>query len=207
MRRMPVVALAVILILAAVACRAPKVRIPPRIDLTQHQTIGVVQFATTAEGDLAPFATNRFIEAMRRDQGMVRVVGLGTEAEALGSIQYDKLDREAFRALGQKQELRTIITGKLTVSDVKPAVRISPDLRSGSLSAEVEATLEVEMIEAESGASIWSASSSGKRTVRHVSVLDAKNVVFDADDPESAYGDLVNYLVARVTRDFQSTWQ
>lgn len=209
MRRLPGVALIVLAFLAGASCGGQRqvVMVPPRIDLEPHQLIGVIQFDTTSEGELAPLVTRRFIEAMRRDQGVVRVVDLGTETEVLASVGHDRLDRAAYQALGQKQDLRTIVTGRLTVSDVRPGVRISPNLRSGSLSARVEAALEVQLVEASTGASIWSASARANRDVGHVSVLGGKDIVFDAEDPEAAYGSLVDGLVEQVTQDFHVGWE
>jgi hypothetical protein len=38
-------------------------------------------------------------------------------------------------------------------------------------------------------------------------VFGGGDFAFDADDPERAYGSLVDALVAHVTRDFRSTWR
>jgi hypothetical protein len=54
---------------------------PPRIDLKQHEVVGVIEFACSGQGELAPFLTDRFVDAVRRDQGLVRIVLLGTEAK------------------------------------------------------------------------------------------------------------------------------
>jgi len=74
------------------------------------------------------------------------------------------------------------------------------------VTANVAATLEVQMIEVESGASVWSRSASATRTLGHVSVLGGKDFVFDAADPEAAYGELVDALVAQVAQDLQGRW-
>ena len=95
------------------------VRIPPRIDLTQHEMIGVVEFESTNEGELGPLATRRFTESARRDQGLIRMVGLKPEA----------VDRERARQLGSEHGVRTIIVGKLTVSNVRPSFSISRALK------------------------------------------------------------------------------
>jgi hypothetical protein len=63
------------------------------------------------------------------------------------------------------------------------------------------------MIESASGASIWSASARASDSVGHVSVFRGGNVVFDAQDPERAYGELIDNLVSRATHDFHVTWE
>ncbi len=76
-----------------------------------------------------------------------------------------------------------------------------------SVAADVDATLTVGMFETASGASIWNRSASVTRRVGHVSMLGNRDVVFDADEPERAYGELVDALVALVTEEFRATWQ
>lgn len=182
-------------------------RVPPRIDLTRHEMIGLIEFSSPSEGQLDTMATRRFIESARRDQGLVRVLELGPQSAALGSVGRDRFDAETFKELGRTHGLATVIVGELTVSDVKPSVRIAPDLRSGGLSANVDATLAVRLIETSTGASLWNSSARVTQSVGHVSLLGGGRVVFDADDPERAYGGLVDTLVAEVTRDFHAGWE
>ena len=180
--------------------------VPPRIDLKQHELIGIVDFKSTSEGKLGPLATRSFTEWARRDQGPVRILDLGSRAQALRSVGKDRWDRDTYIALGQKHGVNTIITGELKVSDIRPDVRILASLRSGEISAEVDATLAVQLIETSTGASIWSASASSTSSVGHVSMLGGKNFAFDAQDPKAAYGGLVNTLVEVTTRDLRATW-
>ena len=200
---------ATILLLSAVSCgpKTPPVMIPPRIDLTQHEVLGIVEFSSSAQGELGPLATREFMEAARWDQGMVRIVDLGTEAEALKTVGHRQLDRAAYQALGAEHEIATIITGQLDVSRVKPDISIDAGLKNASVSGEIEVTLSVQMVEASSGASIWNSSAKAKQKVGQITYSGGKDITFDADDPEKAYGQLVDFLVDRVTRDFQATWE
>ena len=201
--------LATLLCSALVGCAARQptvtVQVPPRVDLKQHEMIGVIEFRTSSKGDLASLATRRFTEEARRDQGMVRIMEFGSVVQLLRSVGRNSLGPEAFKAIGRERGVETIIVGELTISDVRPNLRMS-SLRSGSLTAQVDATLAVRLIETSTGASIWSSSASATRSVGHVSVFNGKDVVFDAEDPEQAYGGLVNHLVGQVTRDFRVTW-
>lgn len=203
---MPVTA--VLLLVATVGCTHHQtVMVPPRLDLARHELIGVIEFDSSSKGGLAPLATRRFTELARRDQGMVRMVELGSPSQALASVGASAFSGETFKALGQKHGVRTILIGELTVSDVRPDLKISTSWRSGSLSANVDATLAVQLIETSTGASLWNRSARATRSVGHVSVLGGKNVAFDADDPERAYGDLINALADQVTRDFRVSWE
>jgi hypothetical protein len=201
--------IAAVLLTIAVGCgpKAPPVMIPPRIDLTAHEVLGIVEFSSSAEGELGPLATRKFTEAARQDQGMVRIVDLGTEAEALTTVGSREFDRASFQALGNEHEVLTIITGQIDVSRVRPDISIDAGFKNASLSAEFDVTLSVQLVEASSGASIWNASASAKQKIGQISYSGGQNVRFDADDPEKAYGQLVSALVHRVTRDFQVSWE
>lgn len=191
---------------AAVSGCGPRVRVPPRIDLKQHEVIGVIDFDCPSEGELGYFATGRFIEAARRDQGIVRVVRLGSPAEVLESVGHSQLDQAAFQALGEKHGVQTIITGDLIISDVRPSVRVMQSLTRVGISADVHAGLTVQMVETAGGASIWSRSADCTQQIAVASFSSNKDVVFGVNDPEESYGRLVDSLVYAVTPEFRATW-
>lgn len=191
---------------AAVSGCGSRVLVPPRIDLKEHEVIGVIDFDCPSEGELGHFATGRFIEAARRDQGVVRVVRLGSPAEVLESVGHTRLDQAAFQALGEKHGVRTIITGDLIISDVRPSVRVMQSLTRVGLSADVHAGLTVQMVETAGGASIWSRSANCTEQIAVASFSTNKDVVFGANDPEKVYGRLIDNLVYGVTPEFRATW-
>lgn len=199
-------AMVTVLMAAASGC-GPKVMVPPTVDLKEHEVIGIIQFESSDEGQLGPLATRKFTESARRDQGIVRIVQLGSEADVLKAVGLDRLDPAAFKALGEKYDFSTIITGELVVSDVRPDLRITPGGGYMSLAAEVDASLAVQMIETATGASIWSSSAEATRRVGNVSIFGGKDVAFDAEDPEKAYGKLIDALVEETTKDFRVTWE
>ena len=184
-----------------------KVMVPPRIDLTQHEVIGIIEFTCSNKGKLEPLVTKRFMEAARIDQGMVRIVELGSEDEVLKAVNKDRLDQDAYKAIGEKYDVSTIITGELVVSDVRPDITITPGGGFMDFAAEVDASLAAQMVETSTGASIWSSTASETKTVGHVSIFGGKAFAFDADDPDKAYGKLTDALVEEVTSDFRVTWQ
>ena len=197
MHRTVIVLVACLAIVAAgCAPRYQTVTLAPRIDLTEHQIIAVVEFDSSNEGELGRLATRRFTDLARRDQGLVRMMNVHPDTEQRNSA--------VFKELGQRYDARTILVGSLEVSDIRPELSISKTLLSGSLTANVDATLTVDLIESATGASIWSASARTTTTVGHISVFNGKEFAFDAEDPEQAYGDLIDTLVMRVTSDFRS---
>lgn len=194
-----------VLMISVLGC-GPKVMVPPRIDLTQHEIVGIIEFKCSNEGDLGSYAKKKFIEAIRRDQGMVRIVELGNEGEVLKTIGSDRLDQDAFKVIGEKYAVSTIFVGELLISNVRPDITITPGLGYMSFAAEVDAKLDVMMVEISSGASIWSSSSNATQQVGHVSIFGGEFFTFDAEDPDEAYGKLINNLVEKASKDFRATW-
>ena len=211
MSRIPVRSIAVLSLILLSGCAsnppARRVWVGPHVDLKPYEIIGMVEFTSASKGKLAGLTTRRFAEAARRDQEMLRMVDIGPKPAALASVGMGNWNAEACRAVGRKHGVRTMFQGTLTVSNVRPSVQLSALFKSGQVTAQVDATLEVEMIEVETGASIWSRSASATRTMGQVSVFGGKEFAFDAADPERAYGDLVDFLVSRVAADLQGSWQ
>jgi hypothetical protein len=196
----------VVLIALILGCGS-KSRIPPRINLRLHELIGIVEFSSSNKGKLGPYATEKFIEAIRRDQGMIRIVELGEEDEVLNQVGKSRLDQDAYKVLGEIFGVKSIISGELLISDVRPDISITPGLGFLSAGAEVDANLSVKLVETLSGASLWSGSGASTEQVAHVSIFGGKDISFDAGDPEKAYGRLIHSLVNKTSRDFKATWR
>jgi hypothetical protein len=125
----------------------------------------------------------------------------------LEGVGRDRLDQTTFKALGEKHDVNTIITGELVVSDIRPDVTITPGFGFADFAAEVDATLSVQMVETNSGASLWSASASATERVGSISIFGGEHFAFDAEDPDDAYGKLVDALVEETSEDFRVTWK
>jgi len=182
------------------------VMVPPRFDLTPHQMIGVMEFDCDAKGKLASLATRRFTEMARRDQGMLRMMDLGTSRKALRAAGQAAWSPASYKAVGAANDVQTIFTGTLSISSVRPDISLAGALRSGHVSARVDAELVVQLVETGTGASLWSGSARASGSLGHISVFRGGEFVFDAEDPDRAYGGLVDALVEQVTRDFRATW-
>ncbi len=187
-------------------CAGKKVMVPPRINLSDFEVIGIIEFTCNQKGKLADLTTRRFMEAARVDQSIVRIVQLGTQKEVLNKISERKLDQNSYKEIGEKYGVATIIVGVLDISDVRPDIKISPGLFAMDFAADVDATLDVQMVEAETGATIWSRSSDATQRIGGITILGLKDFAFDAKDPDKAYGKLVNELVYEVTDDFRVRW-
>jgi hypothetical protein len=191
-----------LLLLGLLGCsraRYETVTYPPRVDLTKHETIGVLQFSSPDQRELASMVTARFMEAARTDQGLVRMITLSSEAT--------RPDAARIRELAKQYGLKTIVIGDLRLSKVRPSVSVSESLSSASVTGAIDATLAVEMIETDTGASLWSASGRARATLGGVHVDGLKNVGFGGVGKDSVYAGMVDNLVSQVTRDMHSSWE
>ncbi len=205
MKRIFPLGIVVLLFLIIFDC-GKKVMVPPRIDLSDFEMIGIVEFTCNHKGKLANLTTRRFMEAARADQGVVRIIQLGAEKDILNKIGERKLTQSGYKEIGKSYGVATIIIGVLDISNVRPDIVITPGLFLMDFSAEVDATLDVQMIETETGATVWNRSSGATERIGGVSILGLKDFAFDAKDPDKAYGKLVNRLVYAVTDDFRVRW-
>jgi hypothetical protein len=205
---MPVTALLLVTVIGCggTARQYQNVRIPPRLDLQQHEIIGLIEFDSKVEGELASLTSSRFVDMARRDQGLVRMIDLGTVEDVKHAVGQESWNPKTFQAIGRELNVQTILIGELKISDAKPNVKIAAALRSGSVNAEIDIVLEVQLIETATGASLWSRTAHARKSIGHISVGKGRPLIFDVENPELAYGDLVDNLVAQVTQDFHVSW-
>ncbi len=206
MRNFIIIALLMFVIACAVGCGSRrKVMVPPLVDLSEHETVGIIEFRSSNEGEIASYATEQFIEAIRRDQGLVKIIELGEEKKVLKSVGANQITATALRDIAEKYNVNSIFYGKLDISNIRPNVTLNPFVMS--VDAEVDAQLSVKMAEVVEGASIWSGSSKATAYVGNISVYGGKAFSFDAEDPDDAYGALIYELIEGVSYDFHVRWR
>lgn len=192
--------------LLSLACaKRVVVEVPPRVDLYSYDMIGVVQFTTESKGSLASLATQRFVEALQEAQPGVRVLELGTAEDVKRTVQRKDMSFETMRAIGERFGVSAVVVGVLDVEDVKPRLDLQTMITSGSVSADVKASLTTRLMDTAHGATVWTRSSGITSTVAQVG-MSGGAVRFDAKDPESAYGNMVGALVADLTQDFRVSY-
>ncbi len=182
------------------------VEVPPRVDLYSYDMIGVVQFASTEnQRKLAALATQRFVEALQESQPGVKVLELGTSEDIQRRLEHDGMDFETVRALGEQYGVGAVVLGTLEVQDVQPRLDLHSMLANGTVSADVKAGLTTKLMDAAHGATVWTRSSRTTATVAQVG-MSGGAVRFDAQDPEQAYGRMIDALIGDLTQDFRVTY-
>jgi hypothetical protein len=187
-------------------CGGQKVLIPPRIDLKTYGTIGMIQFETNSKGNIAEYTSQKVLRALQEAQPGTPVVEMGTMQTVLSAVNRNSLDIETIKLVAAKYGIGGLITGKLDVEKVKPSVNISTIIKELGVSAYVEATLSAKLVEAQSGATVWSNSIQGREKVASVGIMGG-DIYFNAKDPEKAYGNMVKRLIRVISDDFWAHWE
>jgi len=203
MKKIYIISLLAVILLTG-CCK--KVYYSPIMDLNKYEPVGIIKIDVNAEGKLDYMTTERFMEYMRRDQPGILVLELGSREDVLKSVGKKELDFEAIKAIGDKYKVKTVIVGDLQISEVKPRVDFSLSFPYVSATAEVDASLYSKMYETSMGSTVWSGSSRVKTEVGSVKIFK-EHFSFNAEDPEQAYGRLVDDLVWYTSRDFRGFWK
>jgi hypothetical protein len=201
---MSVSLLAVALLSVALGCASkPKVWVDPRIDLGEKGTLGLVQF--TSPSGYGEMATRQFVATVHQAQAGVPILELGTVAEVLDAVGLRHMGPGAVRAIGEKYGVDVVVLGHLDLEKPKPNFSVN-SLTNARASADIEGTLTTRMLDAGSGATIWSEQAMGQRAIASFGVNGSSRPSFGAVDPDGEESKLVSWLVRNVTGDFRGYW-
>lgn len=189
------------------ACSHPQVQVPPRIELSRWPTLGIVEFRELAEPELASLATTQFVQMLHAAQPGTPILELGSAARVLAEVGHTELDFEAARAIGERYGVDAIFTGELVFDAPKPRVSVGDAFESVAARADVTGRLAVRLLDARSGASVWSDSSNGSAPVAQFGMAEGTGPVLDVSDPRDARLDLVGSLVYAQRYDFYPSWR
>lgn len=188
----------------ASSTRTVRVPVPPRVDLAEFPTVGIVGFSSNAKGQLDRLSTERFLRAVQDAQPGTRIVELGSEQEVLASVSRRNWDRETFRLVQEEHGVDAILLGRLDVERQKADVNLSTFVKRLSVKQEANVELTARLIESESGATMWTDAAKCTTTLAHASFNDRGHGHFGASDPAEAYGEMVDGLVFQVTDAFRT---
>jgi hypothetical protein len=185
----------------------PQVEVPARIQLSRWSTLGIVEFRSAAEPELASLATSQFVQMLHAAQPGTPILELGSAQPVLAEVGHDALDFEAVRAIGERYGVDAIFTGELVFDAPKPRVSVGDAFDSVAARADVTGRLAVRLLDTRTGASVWSDSSSATASVAHFGMAEGAGPVFGVSDPSDARLDLVQALVQQQRFDFYPSWQ
>lgn len=190
--------------LALSACSAKYARVPPRLDLAPYGRIALVTFSSEQQpgSDMSSLATQRFAEALLASQAGVELLELDPADSSLRAVPANDGPALA-KALGREKDVPAVFVGALKVSGMKPRGHLSS--AGVNLRTSVSAELTVRLISTQTGGTVWRSSAAADGTVGRVAISHRLPSVAVRDQDE-AYGEVVQELVAGVTRDLRPTW-
>jgi hypothetical protein len=182
------------------------VPVPPRVDLKDYGTLGIVQFASsTAGGAINALATQQFQEQVQAAQPGTRFIELGSREAVLAAVGRSQLDADAARRIGKKYGVAAVFLGDISYSEPKTDVRVNDLMKlDGAVRTEVKGDISGRLVETDSGASVWSNSGWVRRQVGRLNV-SAEHGVSGAMSKSDAREEMVPALVYQLTHDFRPT--
>ena len=197
----------IVALLCLQGCAHDQVEVPARIQLARWPTLGIVEFHSPAEPELGSLATSQFVEMLHAAQPGTAILELGSERHVLDEVGRDALDFEAARAIGERFGVDAVFAGELVFDAPKPRVRLGDAFESIDASAEVNGRLATRLLDARSGASVWSDSSTASAPVARFGLAEGAGPTFGVSDPRDARLDLVRLLVSLQRYDFFPSWR
>jgi hypothetical protein len=179
------------------------VPVPPRMDLKSYGTLGIVEFASNSDRAINAHATRQFQEQIQAAQPGTRFIELGNREAVLAAVGGKQLDVDAFRRIGEKYGVAAIFLGDIAYSEPRTDVKIT-DLTKleGGVRTDIKADISSRLVEARTGASVWSSSAWARRQVGSLSVT-AEQGVSAAMSKSNPRDEMVPTLVYQLTHDFR----
>lgn len=193
----------VLILLMFISC-GPRVMLPPEIDLTPYERVGLISFSIeNAEGHLDKIATQRFLQEITWFQKGVQVIELGTLDEVLGKVKAKTLDQDAVKVIGEQFGVTSFFYGKIIVSDVKPQIDLAALVKSLRVRAQFDISITSRLFSTETGATLWTDSADREGTLAFMSMDQSRIPYFDLRDQDRTYKEFIERLIRDLTRDFR----
>jgi len=191
--------------IAAVAgCSSKYTIVPPAVDLTGYETVGLVTFKVeNAKGELDSLATQFFLQEVTAAQ-RVPVVELGRPDEVLAGIGKTAFGRDAALAIGEKHGVEAFFLGEIKISKVKPQVDLlAPLSKALFVRAKFDIAMTTRLVSAANGATIWTQSLVREGTVGALGLGADGIPTFGMQDKNEAMNNLLREMMFQLTWEFR----
>jgi len=196
----------VLIVASGLACASKRILVPARMDLHPYGKIGLLTLTVeNAKGTLHQFATERFAENVLEAQPLLQLRELGNIDTLMERVGEREVGVATVKELGRQHGVAAVFAGHLKITNPTASGGIA-GLVTPHLEATVRTDLNVRLLSAQSGGTVWRSSAWATQKVGGVSIVGGQ-LNFGARDPKTAYGPMVNTIVNIVTRDMWSTWQ
>jgi hypothetical protein len=197
--------LAPLVLLFAVAGCVKYTIVPPAVDLTALETVGLVTLkASDVKGDLDVVATQYFLQEVTAAQ-RIPVVEFGQAETVLADIGLTEFNRDAALAIGEKFGVDAFFVGEIEVTKVKPQIDLAAPLTKTLFArAAFDIAMKVRLVSTSNGATLWTDSAIRQGTVGAVG-MDGGMPVFSIRNKSTAMDDVLRDIAFRLTWDFRPT--
>jgi len=179
------------------------VPVPPRMELKDYGTLGVVEFSSNYTPAVNARATREFQARIHAAQPGTRLVELGSREALLAVVGSRQLDPEALKNIGAKHGVDAIFLGEIAYSEPKTNINVtSMSKLEGSARSDIRGDIASRLVETRTGAAVWSSSAWATRQVGRVEVSARQGVSTTMSDSD-ARDDMVPALVFHLTEDFR----
>lgn len=183
--------------------RTVLVPVPPRVDLSSYGTLGIVEFASNADRAVNVHATRKFQEQIQAAQPGTRFIELGNREALLAAMGGRQLDADALRKISERHGVAAIFLGDIAYSEPKTDIKLSDVTRlEGGARTEIRGDISSRLVEARTGASVWSSSAWARRQIGRVSVSAERGVRAEASQ-SNPREEMIPALVYQLTHDFR----
>jgi hypothetical protein len=179
------------------------VPVPPRMELKDYGTLGVVEFSSNYTPAVSARATQEFQARIHAAQPGTRLVELGSREALLAAVGSRQLDPEALKNIGAKYGVDAIFLSEIAYSEPKTNINVtSMSKLEGSARSDIRGDIASRLVETRTGAAVWSSSAWVTRQVGRVEVSARQGVSTTMSDSD-ARDDMVPALVFHLTEDFR----
>lgn len=189
---------------AVAGCAAKYTIVPPAVDLTGYETVGLVTFKVeNAKGDLDSMAAQLFLQEVTAAQ-RVPIVELGRAEEVLAGIGKASFNREAALAIGEKHGVEAFFLGEIKISKVKPQVDLlAPLSKALFVRLKFDIAVTARLVSATNGATLWTRSSVREGTVGAIGMGSDGVPTFGMQNKNEAMNNLLREMMFQLTWDFR----
>jgi len=185
-------------------------RTPPKVDLKPYNQIGVISFSLeNARGDIGNLVASKLIEVISKSHRRANFIKLGNLEEVQKRIgksplpPFNKGGNELnIKAVGDKYGVDAVFIGTVSLSDVKAHIEESGLSANLKVLADAKLTITAQLISTATGEVLWTNSITEKEKLTQIR-MSGEIPTFAADDPNRAYGLMIEDLVYKLTADFR----
>lgn len=180
-----------------------RVNVPPRMDLSRYETLGLVEFASNANPAINAHATRQFQEHIQSAQPGTPILDLGTREALLKTMGARQFDVDTIKRIGEKYGVAAIFLGDIAYSEPKTDIKITDiDKLEGGVRTEIRGDISSKLVETRTGASVWSSSAWATRQIGKLRV-SAEDGVSGRMSDSNPREEMVPALVFHLTQDFR----